>query len=357
MKKSNSNINVYERTKMLMSKHSSNNINYHTPTIMQQYITHLPNKKHPSIRHTLHPNTTNTHYYSYLTHEILSPTLYEHNTTNPFITKTLSPLRKASPHYTHNKKILFLDLDETLVHSSFQQIPKTKCDFELNIPFDNNHYKIFVYKRPYLDIFLQKLSTLYELNIFTASIQSYADKVIDVIDKDNVICKRLYRQHCTLMKDQYVKDLTPYTHNSLNNVLILDNNPISYLFNPSNGIPISTWIDDKEDEELVKVMPVLEKLAYVQDVRIKLREMMGGDEGKRSRREVSRNERNGCYGKGVTFKEKWNDGMMYGIWRDENKNVSNSFRYNMSSDNVVNMFINNKTITKYSSIDKQFFCY
>lgn len=39
------------------------------------------------------------------------------------------------------------------------------------------------------------MSKYYELVIFTAASQEYADKIIDEIDKGNVVKYRLYLQH------------------------------------------------------------------------------------------------------------------------------------------------------------------
>ena len=46
-----------------------------------------------------------------------------------------------------------LDLDETLVHSSFKPIPN--ADFQLNIELDNLVHRVYVRKRPGCDEFLQ----------------------------------------------------------------------------------------------------------------------------------------------------------------------------------------------------------
>ena len=53
----------------------------------------------------------------------------------------------------------------------------------------------------------------------------------------------------------------------LANVIIIDNSPTSYLFQPENAFPCISWYDDKGDRELLDMMPILEKLAYVKDVR------------------------------------------------------------------------------------------
>ena len=61
----------------------------------------------------------------------------------------------------------------------------------------------------------------------------------------------------------------------INDVILLDNSPISYLFQPENGMPIINWYEDKSDTELSCYIPILEKLAYVDDVRKYLNDMRG----------------------------------------------------------------------------------
>ena len=42
---------------------------------------------------------------------------------------------------------------------------------------------------------------------------------------------------------------------------------MSYVFNQENGLPITSWYDDKGDNELYQLSPLLEFLSNVSDVR------------------------------------------------------------------------------------------
>lgn len=53
----------------------------------------------------------------------------------------------------------------------------------------------------------------------------------------------------------------------MKDVIIVDNSPIAYLFQPENAVPILSWYDDMGDMELLRIIPFLERLAYVDDVR------------------------------------------------------------------------------------------
>jgi len=70
--------------------------------------------------------------------------------------------------FLKGRKTLVLDLDETLVHSTFQLVG----DADLNIPVNIQEatYNIRVFLRPGLKEFLEKVSAIYEVILFTASL-------------------------------------------------------------------------------------------------------------------------------------------------------------------------------------------
>jgi RNA polymerase II subunit A small phosphatase-like protein len=49
----------------------------------------------------------------------------------------------------------------------------------------------------------------------------------------------------------------------LNQCIIIDNSPHSYIFQPDHAFPITTWFDDQTDRELTELMPFLELIAEV----------------------------------------------------------------------------------------------
>lgn len=75
------------------------------------------------------------------------------------------------------KYTLVLDLDETLVH------------------YEDNGVIGQFYLRPYAQDFIEEMANHYELVIFTAALQDYADWIIDRLDSNKRITHRLYRQH------------------------------------------------------------------------------------------------------------------------------------------------------------------
>ena len=163
-----------------------------------------------------------------------------------------------------HQKTLILDLDETLVHSSFT--PFEKNDIVLNVDFEGVMYNIYVLVRPDAELFIKSVAKFFEVVIFTASISKYASPLLDILDKEKNIKYRLYRDHCTFINGIYIKDLKKCNRN-LKDLIIVDNSPIAYTFDSDNGLPIKTWIEDPDDKELMKLVPILEFLSKTKDVR------------------------------------------------------------------------------------------
>lgn len=147
------------------------------------------------------------------------------------------PPAKFSDAYT-----LVLDLDETLVHYY-------ECD-------GMGNYDI----RPGMHEFLERMSSQgYELVIFTAATQDYADWVIDQIDPGRLMHHRLYRQHALPWGPIFVKDLSRLGRD-LDRTLIIDNVQENFMLQPHNGIFICTWYDDPHDTALFALTPLLDEL-------------------------------------------------------------------------------------------------
>ena len=179
------------------------------------------------------------------------------------------------PNKLDNKKTLVLDLDETLIHSAFEPF-KPKDDIKLKMKIKNEDYIIHVLKRPYLDEFLKIVTEKYEVIIFTASIPDYANPLLDKLDPFKKISYRLFREHCTRTDNGlFIKDLNKLGRN-LKDVIIIDNNPVSYTLNKMNGLPILTWHSIQTDNELIKLIPLLLYLTNVDDIRIIINKVVNG---------------------------------------------------------------------------------
>ena len=220
-------------------------------------------------------------------------------TSNKINNRKLSIYKNIS-----NKKIpksqnstLVLDLDETLVYVldekndnlSLPQIP-----FEYNIideyentikneEFKNRDNETIEKAKNYLIIrpgfanFIQQSKKYFdEIIIFTSSQYSYAEEIIKIIDKNKIISKIYSRKDCSFYNDIFYKDLNKIKKD-LSKTIIVDNYPECYLLQHFNGLPIPSFMGDEKDNELLKLLPILEKLSKVKDVRNYIREIVSVD--------------------------------------------------------------------------------
>lgn len=111
----------------------------------------------------------------------------------------------------------------------------------------------YVLKRPYVDEFLEILSKKFEIVVFTAGIEEYASLVLSRLDRKSAISHRLYRDSCREIEGKFVKDLGDLGR-ELKRVVIVDDNPNSYVLQPENAIPIVPFTDDVCDGELRRLV-------------------------------------------------------------------------------------------------------
>lgn len=181
--------------------------------------------------------------------------------------------------------VVVLDMDECLIHSQFQQGPGAKYAHQVqragSLSSDGSAVDTFsirlpdgeqvrVHERPHLHEFLARVSEKYETHIFTAAMEVYAKPVLKMLDPHNKIFTHCwYRESCQLDESvgAYVKNLAPTWGHNLKRTVLVDNNPLSFLANPDNGILVSNFYNDSKDVTLPAVLDLLEELDGKEDVR------------------------------------------------------------------------------------------
>jgi len=163
------------------------------------------------------------------------------------------------------RKTLILDLDETLVHSTIK--PVSHHHMTVDVLIDGVNCTFYVIKRPHVDYFLKKVAEWYDLIIFTASMQQYADPLINQLDLKRCVKIRLFRESCLQQEGNFIKDLS-LIGQDLSSTIIIDNSPIAYSNNKENALPIDNWMgDNPADESLLNLLPFLNALRFTSDVR------------------------------------------------------------------------------------------
>ena len=143
---------------------------------------------------------------------------------------------------------LILDLDETLM--SFVYITNEKKEGISRL-------------RPFLYNFLNLVKEYYEIIIFTAATQIYADPILDVIENNRgkYFNYRLYRNHCSIVNNSFVKDIS-LIGRDLKKMIIVDNMQQNFKLQKENGILISSfWGEDSNDKALLQLGRILVSVA------------------------------------------------------------------------------------------------
>ncbi|KAK8992452.1 hypothetical protein V6N11_048533 [Hibiscus sabdariffa] len=179
------------------------------------------------------------------------------------------------PLVSTTKKTIFLDLDETLVHSSPDPPPKA-YDFTVTPSIGGQVMNFYVLKRPGVDFFLEHISKKHEVVIFTAGLKQYASQVLDKLDpQGRFISHRLYRDSCREVNGKFVKDLSAMGRD-LGRVVIVDDNPNAYSLQPENAVPIRPFVEDSEDRELEKLARFFEWCERFEDMRVAVKQCFNG---------------------------------------------------------------------------------
>ncbi|KAK8895939.1 hypothetical protein M9Y10_013825 [Tritrichomonas musculus] len=176
-----------------------------------------------------------------------------------------SCVASQAPVLNKQKVTLILDLDETLIHSSF--IKPDYFDFIVPVTHEDQTVDIYVQKRPGFNNFIRAIAYEFDVFIFTASMSEYAVPVIQTIIPGFPLSRILTRNHCRPYNGSLVKDISIFRRD-LSRMIIVDNSAESFALQQENGILISTWTGDKDDAALQEeLLPFLHQCSMADDVR------------------------------------------------------------------------------------------
>lgn len=174
--------------------------------------------------------------------------------------------------------LLILDLDETLIHATEQ---------DLGIPFVCQVGKYKVYERPYLRDFLEICNRFFELAIWSSATEDYVSEIVQNVLPTHIKFSFVWgRNRCTPIISphfdeygHYNMDINSYYEYAkklhklkrkgyrLEQILIVDDTPAKLAYNYGNAIYIKPFTGSPADCELQKLMQYLPTLKDEPNVR------------------------------------------------------------------------------------------
>lgn len=165
------------------------------------------------------------------------------------------------------RPLLILDLDETLIFGA--ETPNDQ-------PADFRAGPFHVYRRPFLAEFLRQAGEWFELAVWTSASAGYAEIVCNNVFSDVTELRFLWSmERCTQRRDPesfetiWLKDLAKVKRlgYSLPQVLIIDDSPEKLSRHYGNLIRVRPYLGDRQDSELLELLPFLSWLRSADDFR------------------------------------------------------------------------------------------
>ena len=164
------------------------------------------------------------------------------------------------------KKLLVLDLDETLIHSSEKRLADGESFLIHNF---------FVYKRPYLDWFMSEMLNTFEVAIWSAAGHDYVHSVICHLFQRDSLKFVWTSQNCTLSKNvntgeyDIIKNLRKLKNRGypLESIVVIDDSSAKHRRNYGNLVTVKEFLGDQNDNDLQLLAAYLKQLAKVPNIR------------------------------------------------------------------------------------------
>lgn len=166
--------------------------------------------------------------------------------------------RFCSNHSAKDGRLLIFDLDETLIHTSTEDLPGLSTIARIG--------DMRIYARPHLYFFLSSLEPLYNLGVWSASSADYASVVLSAIFSNvEALALAWSRERCGLSyapeagEHRLVKDLRKVKRKGyeLAKTLIIDDIPGNLRKNYGNHIRIPPFTGCTEDRALLNLARIL----------------------------------------------------------------------------------------------------
>lgn len=165
------------------------------------------------------------------------------------------------------KKLLILDLDETLVYATEEKLEHQE-DFVVG--------QYYVYKRPFLQEFIQFCLENFDVAVWTTSTSNYAAEIVANVFPNPSDLKFLWsRLRCTISFDEeergnfYEKKMKKVRSRGyeLKKVIVVDDTPQVWRNSYGNLVQVKPFFGKKEDNELQNLIIYLKRLKDTENIR------------------------------------------------------------------------------------------
>ena len=111
--------------------------------------------------------------------------------------------------------------------------------------------------RPGIISFLEGIKPYYEIVSYTKLSQNYSNLILQQIDKNrNLFDYNLYREHCVLSGNKFVKDISRIGRD-IAKIIMVDDIPENLKKNYENGILILPYEGEEDDRVLFELKKLL----------------------------------------------------------------------------------------------------
>lgn len=165
------------------------------------------------------------------------------------------------------QKLLILDLDETLIYATEEKLER-EADFVVG--------QYFVYRRPFLDEFLEFCFTNFEIAVWTSSTRNYATEILENVFNSTYQTAFFWsREKCTIGFDMeerehfFEKKMTKVRNRGydLKSVIVVDDSPEKWRSSYGNLVRVKPFFGENDDDELKHLAIYLERLKKIEDIR------------------------------------------------------------------------------------------
>ena len=167
---------------------------------------------------------------------------------------------------------------ETKIENPFIKSPLMKkysliLSLDKTLSYKNNKTNTIILRNG-LFSFLSTIKPFFELILFSIDSQDFSEPIINMIENDKKYFDyKFYKDHCVLYKNNLIKDVT-LIGRDLSKIIIVDNNETCFELNTENGIKISSFYGDNNDNKLFELKNILKEIYFknYNDVRLALKE-------------------------------------------------------------------------------------